>query len=133
MSTIWCPGGLDSSQVLWPIMWVIDSKPHRIVVEYSRVQNSFCFCGLDHSHWVICLGMSLLSPMALGLEPHWGFTIFYLDPKVSMKALVSVNRCQIIFGWRRRVEYIPRMSYWATLLTSLFEFYSLWDLKMDGT
>lgn len=34
--------------------------------------------------------------MALSLQLHQGFTVSYMDPKALMKALLSVDGCQIV-------------------------------------
>lgn len=46
--------------------------------------------------------------------------ITYLDPKVSTKALLSRNGCQItVVGWEPEEGYEQGMSYLAILLMSL--------------
>lgn len=54
--------------------------------------------------------------MALGLQLHQGFTVSYMDPKALVKALLSVDGCQIIVVEGKIRE---GSSYSTILLTSL--------------
>lgn len=75
----------------------------------------------DHGWQFSCLGVNL--PSQSGSPWFWTalcFMITYLDPKVSTKALLSRNGCQItVVGWELEEEYEQGMSYLAILLMSL--------------
>lgn len=69
-----------------------------------------------------CVWTCRLKMALLGFGLHWGFTIFYLDPKAPTQALLSVDGCQVVVvGWGDM-----RMFYLAISLISLLNSKILW-------
>ena len=90
------------------VVLVIESKPKGAVAKSSDVWNSFSVYNQgDHwrvslLEWSCLLKMSLL---ILGLSR--GFTISYPDPLAPIKALLSVDGCQIVVvEWRGEGKHL---------------------------
>lgn len=78
-------------------MLITEPKPNGYVAYFSRVYSVVSESIVNTSQQVSCLGADLSSKIAfLNLKLHQGFTVSFLDPTAPTRALLFVDRCQII-------------------------------------
>lgn len=92
-------GGRDSSCVSWHIVLVTGSQPDGGVAESLMIWHCFWLCNQDRSRRVSHLGASLPSQNS---HP-WSWTVpgfhnLWPSPKAPTKALLYMDRCQIVVG-----------------------------------
>lgn len=107
----------------WCLVLVAGSRPYKNVSKSTGGRNCIHVCNQDHGWHVSHLRTACILKMALlGLRPRCDFTVPYLDPKALIKALLSLDGCQITVAERGIQAWNILLHHFSdiTLLESIF-------------